>query len=262
VARLKWGSTGSRFYESGVDRGVLYVDGQGVAWTGLTSVNENPTGGGARSYYIDGIKYLNMSSAEEFEATITAYTYPDEFGVCDGSARVRPGFYVTQQRRKSFGLSYRTKVGNDLDGVDHGYKLHIIYNALAAPANKTYTTLSESIEPNDFSWKITTRPPVTSGYKRTSHVVFDSREADPELMAILEDILYGTESEQPRLPDFSELIDIFETILHLTVTDNGDGTFTVEGPPEAIVMMDETTFSITWPTAVMIDEDSYTLTSS
>lgn len=261
MTRLDWNATGTRFYEAGVDRGVLYVDGQpGIAWNGLTSIDENPSGGEGRSFYIDGVKYLNTSGFEEFQATITAFTYPDVFAQCDGSVQPRSGLFLTQQRRKSFGLSYRTKIGND-QSEDHAYKIHIIYNALAAPSGRSNATIDGSTEPTDFTWEITTRPPAISGYKRTAHVVIDSRTTDPVVLSIVEDILYGTETASPSLPSFADLIAAYDTISTLTVVDNGDGTWTATAPYDVIRMLDDTTFEITAPTAIFIDEDSYTLSS-
>lgn len=261
MARLDWNAAGTRFYEAGVDRGVLYINGQaGVAWNGLTSVSESSSGGEAQSYYIDGVKYANIPSSEEYEATITAFTYPDEFLQCEGFVQPRSGLFLTRQRRKSFGLSYRTKIGNDLED-EYGYKIHVVYNALAAPTERANSTLGESTDPSDFSWKITTRAPAMSGYKRTAHVVIDSRHTDPVVLSLIEDILYGNDEESSRLPTFAELLEAFDTISSLTVVDNGDGTWTATAPYEVIRMLDDTTFEITSPTAVFIDEDSYTLSS-
>lgn len=258
MAKLVWGVYGTRFYEAGVDRGVLYVAGQpGVAWSGLTSVDESPSGGGAEAYYIDGVKFLNIASTEEFEATISAFTYPDEFGECDGTARVRPGLFATQQRRKSFGFSYRTKIGNEQAGLQHAYKIHIVYNALASPSQRSYPTTGDDVDIVEFGWDITTRPPVISGYKRTSHIEVDSRYVDPLILELLEAILYGNAENAARLPDFDELIEIFDTVVRLTVTDNGDGTFTMEAPNDALIMLDETTFQLTWNSAIFLDEDTY-----
>lgn len=261
MSRLNWGATGTRYYETGVDRGVLYVNGYGVAWTGLTSVVESPSGGEATPRYIDGIKYSNTASSEEFAATITAFTYPDEFAQCDGTHEVRSGLFLHQQIRKPFGLSYRTKIGNDLS-EDHGYKIHLVYNALVSPSERENATVADETDPNDFSWTITTRPPVISGYKPTAHFTIDSRDTDPEVLSLVEDILYGTEIESPRMPTFEELLEVFDTISEITVTDNGDGTFTVTAPFDTIRMLDDTIFEITSPTAVFIDEDTYTISSS
>lgn len=262
MPRLDWTSVGSRFYEAGIDRGVLYVSGQiGVPWVGLTSVSENASGGDPRAFYIDGVKYLNISGAEEFGGTITAFTYPAEFGRCDGTLEPRPGLFLTQQRRQSFGLSYRTKVGNDLTD-DVGYKIHLVYNALASPSDRENKSLAEGTDPMDFSWSITTRSPILSGYKPTAHVIVDSRYTDPDILSLLEDILYGTETDPPRIPDFAELIAVFDTISSLIITDNGDGTWTAEAPFDVIQMLDSTTFAITATTAAFIDEDSYTISST
>lgn len=262
MARLSWAAVGERFFETGIDCGVLYVGAQpGVAWSGLISIVERPSGGSPKAYYMDGVKYLNVPSAEEFEATINAYTYPNEFGVCDGTVTFHSGLLITQQPRKSFGLTYRTKLGNDSDGADHAYKLHLIYNALASPSQRTNNAIGSSVDPNNFSWDITTRPPSTTGYRRTAHVVIDSRLTNELTMAAVEDVLYGTDSMAARLPSLAELIAIFDNNTLFTVVDHGDGTFTVTGPSEAILMTDPDTFQITWPSAIYIDADSYTINS-
>jgi hypothetical protein len=261
MPRLGWDAVGTRFYEAGVDRGVLYVAGQpGVVWNGLTSVNESPSGGDPRPYYIDGVKYLNLSAPEEFEATITAFTYPDEFEACDGSVQPRQGMFLTHQRRKSFGFSYRSMIGNDL-GDNFGYKLHIVYNALASPTDRNHGSLKEQNDPDDFSWKITTKPPATEGYKRTGHIVIDSRTTDATVLSQIEDILYGTDSDSARIPTFDELISVYDTVSNMTVVDNGDGTFTVTASYDVIRMLDDETFEITSNNAVFIDDETYTLSS-
>lgn len=262
MAQLVWGAIGERRYEAGIDHGVLYIGDQpGVAWNGLTSVSENSTGGAATAYYIDGEKYLNSPDSEEFEATIEAFTYPDEFEACDGTAAYLSGLLVTQQPRKSFGLSYRTKVGNDINGIDNGYKIHLIYNALAEPSQRPNKTLSESSDLSAFSWKITTRPPAVVGYKRTAHYIIDSRRTDPAALTVIEAVLYGTESEAPRLPDTTELFDIFTNNSSFFVVDNGDGTFTATGTEFEVHMLDDNIFQISTPGAVFIDPNTYTLTS-
>lgn len=261
MPRLKWNNPGDNVYETGIDRGVLYVpNSDGVPWNGLKAVVERPSGGSARAYYFDGVKYANISSAEEFEATIGAFTYPDEFMLCDGTARVHSGLYATQQPRKSFGLSYRTKIGNDLTD-QYGYKIHLIYNALAAPSERNSNTLGGSVETTDFSWDITTRPPAMTGYRRTAHLIVDTRSSNPQAVSDVEDILYGTEEDPPRLPTLAELITVFDAYAILSVTDNGDGTFTVDGPDEAITMLSADVFEITWPSAVPIDAETYNISS-
>lgn len=212
MTKLSWGAVGERFYEAGVDQGVLYVGANdGVPWNGLVSVSEAPTGGDATPYYVDGVKYFNQLSSEEFEATLEAYTYPDEFAECDGTVSVSNGLSATQQKRKSFGLSYRTKVGNDLDGVDHAYKIHLIYNAYASPSGQTHSTISDSYDPFNFSWKLTTVPPAFKGSRPTAHFVVDSRETPSEVLSRIEEVLYGSASETSRLPTVPELRYIFES---------------------------------------------------
>lgn len=212
MTRMLWGDSGNRFFETGVDRGVLYLSDQdGVPWNGLTSVEESPTGGEARPYYQDGVKFLNISGREEFEATIEAFSSPTEFGVCDGTVSIQKGLFVTQQPRRAFGLSYRTMVGNDLDGVEHGYKIHLVYNALAAPSSRANSTMTNSPEATTLSWAITTLPPSFTGYKPTAHLVIDSRTTPKGLLSAIEDILYGSDAADPRMPLVSELISMFQS---------------------------------------------------
>lgn len=217
MSRIEWDKTGERLYETGTDRGVLYVaEGTtypaGVAWNGLTGVDESPSGAEANAQYADNIKYLELRSAEEFGATVTAYTYPDEFEQCDGSAEPVTGMYIGQQARKRFGLSYRTLIGNDVDGNEHGYILHLIYGATASPSQRSYTTVNDSPEPIEFSWEITTTPVNIEGYKPVAHVRVNSTKADSAKLKALEDILYGGENTEPRLP----LPDEVKTILTTT----------------------------------------------
>lgn len=226
---LTWDDVGKRRYETGVDHGVLYLPDntgdyvEGYAWNGLTTVTESPSGAESSPQYADNIKYLNLVSAEEFGATIEAFTYPDEFGQCDGTAEPLPGIYLGQQGRRSFGLSYRTLVGNDLDGTDHGYKLHLVYGALAAPSEKAYATINDSPEAIAFSWEITTTPVAVAGHKPTATLAIDSTKVDPADLAALEEILYGTETDDPRLPLPDEVIALIGTGLtnvDLTVAAN------------------------------------------
>ena len=212
MAKLVWDQTGQKFFETGVSNGVLYVsDGQGgyqtgVAWNGLTQVAENPSGAESNPVYADNIKYLNIISAEEFGATIEAYTYPDDFMECDGSAQVVAGVNIGQQARKSFGISYRTRVGNDVAGDNLGYKIHVIYNCQAAPSGKTYSTVNESPEAITFSWEVTTTPVPVEGFRPTATVVFDSTKLDAGKMAAVENALYGGTSSEPGLPSIEELL--------------------------------------------------------
>ena len=208
MAKLVWDKTGDRLYETGVKNGVLYIPtsgvySKGVAWNGLTAVTESPSGAEATALYADDTKYLSLMSAEEFGATIEAYTYPDEFAACDGSAELADGVMIGQQKRSIFGLCYKTTIGNDTEGNDHGYKLHIIYGAQAKPSERAYASINDSPEAITFSWEITTTPVNVTGAKPTASLVIDSTKADPSKLAALEDILYGKDGEpgnEPRLP--------------------------------------------------------------
>lgn len=208
MSKLVWDETGKRFYETGVKQGVLYPQAtggtypKGVAWNGLTSVSESPEGAEPEPLYADDIKYLNLMSVEEFKATIEAYTYPDEFAECDGSASIAEGVTVGQQKRKPFGLCYRTTLGNDVDGNSHGYKLHLVYGALAAPSEKNFETINDSPEAATFSWELSTTPVAISkdGFQPTASITIDSTKADTTKLKALEDILYGATETEPRLP--------------------------------------------------------------
>ena len=203
--KLSWDKSGERFYETGVKNGVLYVQNagaypKGVAWNGLTAVTESPSGAEATPLYADDIKYLELTSEEEFGGTIEAYTYPDEFAECDGSAELATGVKISQQKRKAFGLVYKTTLGNDEDGNDHGYKLHLVYGCKAAPSEKAYATINDSPEAITFSWEFTTTPVAVTGHKPTAHIEIDSTKADPTCLAALEAKLFGTETNEPQLP--------------------------------------------------------------
>ena len=205
MSKIVWDQTGERLYETGVKQGVLYIPtsgvySKGVAWNGLTAVTESPSGAEATALYADDIKYLNLMSAEEFACTIEAYTYPNEFAECDGSASLAMGVNIGQQPRKTFGLCYRTTVGNDTDSNAHGYKLHMVYGCLAAPSEKAYATINDSPEPITFSWEVSTTPVNVTGHKPTALLTIDSTKADPTKLAALEKILYGDSDTEPRLP--------------------------------------------------------------
>lgn len=206
MTRLVWGAPGERFYETGVDRGVLFVGTDpGVAWNGLVSVTESPTGGEAEPHYFEGYKYDNRANPEQFEATIEAFTYPDAFNKCEGNVSLGAGLIASQQRRAPFSLAYRTKVGNDVSALDRAYKLHLVYNALATPSSKAFSSVNATPSATNFSWKITARPPRVQGVKPSAHFVFDSRKAPDGFLAQIEDILYGTSTTAPRLMALDEL---------------------------------------------------------
>lgn len=259
---LSWNDTGKRFFETGVDRGVLYpTSGPGVAWSGLISVEESSSGGDATPYYQDGIKQVNTAGAEDFEATIEAYTYPKEFAECEGVVTFGKGLSIDKQPRKPFGLSYRTLIGNDIDGTSHGYKLHIVYNALVSPTSKSYETLGDRADASSFSWPISTTPVVVEGRKASAHFVIDSTETDPYLLAAVEEILYGTGTAEASLPSATQFVTLFRDWLTLNVIDNGDGTWTASGPEPVVHFTSETEFEISWHSANPITEDSYTVSS-
>ena len=215
---LVWDQTGEKFYETGVKNGVLYVqhtDGtypKGVAWNGLTAVTESPSGAEKTPLYADDTKYLNLMSAEEFGATIEAYTYPDEFAQCDGSAEIAEGVTIGQQARKTFGMAYKTTLGNDVSNNDYGYKLHIIYGALASPSEKGYSTINDSPEAITFSWEVTTTPVNVTGKKPTASLVIDSTKANPEKLTALEKILFGSTEAAARLPLPDEIATIMKNL--------------------------------------------------
>ena len=206
MAKLVWDESGKRLYETGVEKGVLYVQGEsgtydkGVAWNGLTAVTESPSGAEPTALYADDIKYLELFSAEEFGATIEAYTYPAEFEACDGSASLGTGVTIGQQDRKAFGLCYRTVVGNDVKGNEHGYKIHLVYGAKAKPSEKAYATVNDSPEAVTFSWEVTTTPVNVAGFKPTASVTIDSTKVEPLKLKAIEDKLYGTQDQEPTLP--------------------------------------------------------------
>lgn len=216
MAKIVWDQSGQRLYETGVKMGVLYVQDssgaypKGVAWNGLTAVNETPSGAEATPLYADDIKYLNLRSAEDFGATIEAYMYPEEFEQCDGSAELAPGVKIGQQARNAFGLCYRTVLGNDIAGNDYGYKLHIIYGATAAPSEKSYATINDSPEAITFSWEVNCTPVEVEGFKPTASLVIDSTKVNAEKLAALEAKLYGDESTEAMLPLPAEIAEIFK----------------------------------------------------
>ena len=211
--KLVWDKIGERYFETGVNKGVLYPQDatgaypKGVAWNGLTGVTESPSGAEATPLYADNIKYLNLMSAEEFGATVEAYTYPEEFAACNGEAALVEGVTIGQQKRTPFGMSYQTKIGNDVDS-ELGYKIHLLYGAQAAPSEKAYATVNDSPEAITFSWEVTTTPVEVEGFKPTATVVIDSTKVDAEKLAALEAILYGTEEAEARLPLPNEVLQI------------------------------------------------------
>ena len=218
MSKIVWDAIGDHIFETGVRNGVLYLKGAegtydtGVAWNGLTSVSESPEGAEATDLYADDIKYLSLMSAENFKATIEAYTYPVEFEECDGSATIAKGVVIGQQSRKPFGLCYRTAIGNDTDGNEHGYKLHIVYGCQASPSEKQYSTINDSPEAITFSWEVSTTPVNVTGKKPTATLIIDSTKTDKAKLTALEAILYGSEQDEPRLPLPDEIATLMASV--------------------------------------------------
>lgn len=255
-SRLVWDDPDKRLYETGIDRGVFYPQGGvGISWNGLISVSENPSGADVSENHYDGEKYRFNRGVESFSANLEAYTYPIDFQLYDGTQQI-----ITQQNRKYFGLSYRTFIGNTVK-PDSGYKIHLVYNALASPSSKSYNSMGDSVDPIKFSWDISTIPVLLSSGEITSHLIIDSTIAYPWALTTLEDILYGSGFSDPRLPSINEVLGIFEDASILKITDHGDGRWTADGPSDAIRMLDATTFEITWPSAVYIDDVTYRISS-
>lgn len=217
MSKLVWDATGERLYETGVSNGVIYPQSssgtypKGAAWNGLTAITESPSGAEPTALYADNIKYLNLMSAEEFGFSIEAYTYPPEFAECNGEASLATGVSITQQKRKQFGLSYKSLIGNDVDGDSYGYKLHLVYGALAAPSEMAHNSVNDSPEATTMSWECSTTPVTVAGFKPTSHIVIDSTKADPTKLVALEAKLYGTESEEAMLPLPDEVVTLMNT---------------------------------------------------
>lgn len=256
MTQLSWDNAGQRLYEAGVDRGVLYVDGVGVAWNGLTAVEEAPTGGESRPFYTDGVKYLNLAAKEEFAATINAFYSPVEFDVCEGYGQVALGLVAGQQRRKSFAFCYRSKIGNDLN-ADHGYKIHIVYNAMVAPTTRNYASLSDSHDVPVLSWPITTTPIVIPGMMRSAQLIIDSTKISALGLAEIEKILYGTETTAPALPSPAAIIAALTTADEFVVTDLGGGVFEISGSIDNIIEASPGVYQIVHDTSVVdIDADS------
>lgn len=209
MARLEWDNHAARIYETGVDRGVLYIAGFGVAWNGISAITEAPDGGEAKPLYFDGFKYSNLTAAEDYEATLEAFGYPAEFAQCDGLGLVQNGLFADQQPRKKFGLSYRTLVGNQLEADQFGYKIHLVYGCLSDPSDKGYTSMGSDPTPVKFTWRITAMPQQIPGIRPTAHFVVDSRVANPTTLAALEDLIYGSDGNAPTQPSAVDLVAMF-----------------------------------------------------
>jgi hypothetical protein len=263
MATLTWDEVGERGYQTGVDRGVLYLhDGTVVPWNGLTGIEEG-SNSELKSFYLDGVKYLENLSPGDFIGKLKAFTYPEEFDSVNGIASVAPGLSYYEQPPKSFNLSYRTRVGNDLDGTDHGYKIHVLYNLLANPESHSFGSLGGSVEPIEFSWNLTGTPPKITGTRPTVHLSIDSRTASPDVLKLIEDTLYGTATTNPSLPPITEIGEIFGYRGGLLIIDHGDGTWTaIDDSDTYITMLDDTTFQIDGADATYLDPETYTISST
>lgn len=261
---LTWDDVDARFFEAGVDRGVLYVDGGvGVPWNGLISISEN-NGNTVENSYFDGVKFNDLVTLGEFSGSVKAFTYPEEFFECEGFQEDERGMFFSGQPPKRFHLCYRTKVGSYTNGTEEGYKLHMLYNLTAIPAEKTRQTLGLEIEPSEFEWSISAIPEHVSGFRPTSHVVIDSRSIDEWLLSDIEDILYGTDTTESSMPPLDALTTFIRKWERLIIVDNNDGTWTAIARNDADISLNETTgeFTITATNVTFPDADSYTISSS
>lgn len=263
MAVLEWDKAGERFYELGVDRGVLYLqDGTVVPWNGLRAVEESYDRE-TTAFYIDGVKYLQRMTPGDFTGRLRAFTYPDEFEDVLGGAEAAQGMIYHGQPPKPFHISYRTRIGNDLDGVDHGYKLHVLYNVMAQADSMSYGTIDENIAPIEFGWALTGVPATRAGFHPVTHISIDSTKAHPEVLGTVEEILYGTNFVNPRLPGVDEITDLMEQYGSFVVIDNGDGTWTGIDLANTFITMDSSTrFTVTNVDATYSDPDTYSVSTT
>jgi hypothetical protein len=264
MAVLVWDQIGERIYQTGIDHGVLYLhDGTVVPWNGLVDVEES-SNQELKSFFLDGVKYLENLSPGDFIGKLKAFTYPDEFDSVNGIAKVAPGLHYYDQPPQSFNMSYRTKVGNDLEGPDYGYKIHILYNIIANPDTYAYVTSSdEGVQPIEFGWSLTGTPPKIDKHRPTVHIAIDSTQTPPDILKLVEDKLYGTATTGPSLPPISEIGEYFGYLGALLIVDHGDGSWTaIDESDTYITMIDETTFQIVGADATYLDADTYTVSST
>lgn len=264
MSRLAWDRVGERFFETGIDRGVLYPnkdDVTPVAWNGLVALNETTSGGEAKPFYLDGYKFQNRSAPQEYEASLEAFTYPHAFEECQGMKPLGNGLYLANQPKITFGLCYRTRLGNDLQGPSYASKLHFVYNASVAPTGKNYGTVNDNPEPATFSWPITTKAVKIATHKATSHMVVDTSLISPPLLTELEDLIYGTSTTDPSLPTPTDLIALIVGWPTLSITDLGNGIFIASGPDDVVRLATPKTFEINSTTAVDNGDGSYDVTS-
>ena len=264
MAVLTWDNIGERIYQTGIDHGVLYLhDGTVVPWNGLVDVEES-SDQELKSFFLDGVKYLENLSPGDFLGKLKAFTYPDEFDQVNGIAKVAPGLAYYDQPPKSFNLSYRTKIGNDIEGTEFGYKIHILYNVIANPDSYAYTTDKDSgVQPIEFGWSLTGTPPKAIGARPTVHVSIDSRQTPPDILRLVEDKLYGTDTSPPSLPSITEIGEYFGYLGALIIVDHGDGSWSaIDESDTYITMVDDTTFQIVGADATFSDPDTYDISST
>lgn len=264
IEPLVWDKIGERVYQAGVDRGVLYLqDGRVVVWNGLINVEES-TSRELKSFYLDGIKYLESLPPKTFIGKLKAFTYPDEFDLINGQTEVVSGLFYHDQPSQSFNLSYRTKIGNDIDGSDYGYKIHILYNIIANLDNHSFDTFNDSsVKPVEFSWTLSGTPPMIDNFRPTVHITIDSTKTDSDIMKILEDILYGTSINNPNLPSIQEIAELMGYPTALIIIDNGDGSWSaIDSSNKYITFIDETFFQITNANVDYLDSETYKISST
>lgn len=260
MTRVQWGAAGERLFEGGIDRGMLYVDGEiGVPWNGLVSVNETVSGGEAKVFYQDNVPYLGLISPEAYTATIGAFYTPPEFDACDGVQSLTNGFLVKQQRRKQFGFAYRTRVGNDIDGTKHGYKIHLVYNALATPSEHAYETQSNEVSLSPLTWEIFAKPVVIPGSRPSAHFVIDTTRLYSWVVPVLENILYGDDDDDPRLPDPTEILDVIATNAHFEISLYPGGVFNISAPDSAVLKNENGEWELAWDAAEYVSSDEFTI---
>jgi hypothetical protein len=264
MTALVWDSVGSRFFEAGIDRGVLYSYSiyNGIPWNGLTSVTEQTQSPDVSPLYFNGKKHFDFVGPEEFSATIKAFTYPDEFLELNGIATAPNGVQIAGQQRKSFGLSFRTIKGNDVSDSNLGYKIHVLYDLIATPSDIDHASISDSFDPIEFEWSVTSRPQTVGGYKPVSHLIIDSTKIEAALLTQIETLLYGSSTSFGRLPSALELVGLLAVGYTITVIDNGDGTWTATGPDNLITFTNATTFQIDGINSVVIDANTYQISST
>jgi hypothetical protein len=263
VTAIVWDKVGRRFYQTGVDRGVLYLkDNTSAAWNGLTSVEETSSTE-LKSFWLDGVKYLDNLLPGDFSGKLSAFTYPDEFDSVNGIVDVAPGLTYYDQPSKSFNLTYRTQIGNDVDGTDYGYKIHLLYNIIANPDSYKFESLKDQASAIEFSWTLVGTPPMIHGYRPTVHVSIDSNETDPDTLKYIEDILYGTATTDPYFPTINEILDLFKNLGALIIVDNGDGTWqAIDQANTYITMISSTEFQIDGADATYLDATTYEISTT